>query len=129
LPIQNPKSKIQNCLLPIGLLVAVVLLGFSPWWLGGRVLAPLDVLNEMVLPWREDTVSPQVHNHFASDSVTQYLPYRMFAEASYRQDGFVGWNPLIGGGRPQVSNTMALYFDWTMQLHRWLDFGLPGIWA
>ena len=100
----------------------MVLLGFSPWWLGGRVLAPLDVLNEMVLPWREDTVSPQVHNHFASDSVTQYLPYRMFAEASYRQDGFVGWNPLIGGGRPQVSNTMALYFDWTMQLHRWLDF-------
>lgn len=102
------------------LLLAGVL--FTPWLFGGRVLAPFDIVHEMFLPWRGDVTVPQVNNHFVSDAVTQYIPYRMFAEQSFRQDGYIGWNPLLFGGTPQFANTMGLYFDWTMQLHRLLAF-------
>ena len=57
-----------------------------------------------------------------TDAVTQYIPYRLFAEQSFREDGYVGWNPLVFGGTSQYANTMGLYFDWTMQLHRFLSF-------
>lgn len=100
----------------------VVVLWFSPWIFGGRVLAPLDILTEMFLPWRDVNASPDVRNHFVSDAVTQYIPYRLFAEASFEQDGYLGWNPLILGGVAQHANTMGTYFDWTVQLHRVLAF-------
>ncbi|MDX2079463.1 MAG: hypothetical protein SFU53_01630 [Terrimicrobiaceae bacterium] len=103
------------------LIVLAAAVWFSPWWGGGRNLAPFDILHEMMLPWRTDTV-PQVQNHFVTDAVTQYIPYRMFGASSIAADGFVGWNPDVFGGTPQHANTMALYFDWTMHLHRFLDF-------
>ncbi len=101
------------------LLVAV---WFSPVWAGGKVLAPLDIQREMLLPWRGNTTIPKVHNHFVSDAVTQYLPYRWFADRAFREDGYIGWNPLNYGGTPQYANTMGTYADWTIQLHRWLPF-------
>jgi len=99
-----------------------VVLAFSPWWLGGRLFAPLDILDQLYVPWNADVAAPVVHNHFTSDAVTQYLVYRSIAERSYAEDGRVGWSDLTGGGRPEYANTMAAYGDWTMQLHRWLDF-------
>jgi hypothetical protein len=57
-----------------------------------------------------------------SDAVTQYIPYRMFAEESFRKDGYLGWNPYILGGVPFYANTMATPGDWTMQLHRCMPF-------
>lgn len=99
-----------------------VLLWFFPWWGMGRVLAPLDILSDLLKPWRDGKTEVQVHNHFPSDAITQYLPYRLIAERSFREDGYVGWSDLTFGGTAQYANTMALYFDWTMQLHRWLDF-------
>lgn len=108
--------------LPYAMLLGLVLLFFSPWFVVGRVLAPLDIVREMYLPWRGESTHPSVHNHFVSDAVTQYLPYRMVAERSFEQDGYVGWNPLIFGGTAQSSNTMALSYDWAIQLHRIMDF-------
>jgi hypothetical protein len=123
-PSQPPHSEPRRAALPGALLVVLLVVAwFSPWWGGGRVLAPLDITNHLLQPWRGDA-SPigKVHNHFVTDAVTQYLPYRLLAERSYREDGYVGWNPLQFGGLAQHANTMALYYDWTMQLHRWLDF-------
>lgn len=111
-----------NWWLLCAMLVALVLLLFSPWFVAGRVLAPLDIVGEMYLPWRAESGTPSVHNHFVSDAVTQYFPYRMVAARSLAEDGYVGWNPLVFGGTAQSANTMALNYDWTVQLHRVFDF-------
>lgn len=114
-------ARTRRFLTAAAVLVGAVAVWFAPWWSGGRNLAPFDIIHEMMLPWRTDAV-PQVQNHFVTDAVTQYIPYRMFAASSIAADGFVGWNPDLFGGTPQHANTMALSFDWTMHLHRFLDF-------
>lgn len=107
---------------PYLVLLIVVVTWFSPWIFSDRVLAPFDILTEMLQPWRSDKAIPEVHNHYVADAVTQYIPYRLFAEKSFREDGYIGWNPMLFGGTAQYADTMGTYFDWSVQLHRFLDF-------
>ena len=103
-------------------LVVLVAAAFSPWWIGGGFFGPLDIAESFYLPWAEPGEPADVHNHFTSDAVTQYLPYRIFADSAYAADGRIGWNDLQYLGTAAWANTMAGYDDWTMQLHRWLGF-------
>lgn len=95
---------------------------FSPWFLAGKALAPLDIV-DMYPPWRGDEVTnPAVHNHFVTDTVLHYIPYRMLAEQALEEDGYVGWNPLLFGGTAQHSNTMLINQDWSVLMHDFLPF-------
>jgi hypothetical protein len=103
-------------------IVAFALLLFHPAIFGGKILAPLDITTTMFAPWNEDANGAKPHNHNPTDAVTQYLPYRIFAEKSLREDGYIGWNPYEMGGYSLAGNTMALPGNWTLQLHRFLPF-------
>lgn len=115
-------NKTKSDLICVCILVALVALAFSPWWVGGKFFGPIDIVYELYEPWAAGDTVVSVHNHFTSDAVTQYLPYRAFAQAAYAAEGRVAWNDLQYMGVPAWANTMAGYDDWTMQLHRWLDF-------
>ena len=103
-------------------LVAAILLAFSPWWLGNRLFAPLDILHELYEPWAAGDPDVEVLNHFTTDSVTQVLIYHRFAQESFAADGQIGWNSLEFGGIPAYANTSAGFADWSMQLHRVFDY-------
>ena len=104
------------------LVAAVAFVCFAPWLFSARVLAPFDIVTEMLAPWRGESAVPDVKNHYVSDAVTQYIPYSFLAAKSFKEDGYVGWNPFLFGGTAQSANTMALSHDWTGQLYRFLDF-------
>ena len=104
---------------------AILLCAFLPCLLERKVLAPLDIVQTFYEPWApfdEGKKNLIVHNHFVQDAVDQYLIYQYIAAVSLREDGYIGWNPLIFAGRPEYANTMGLYFDWTKQLYAMLDF-------
>ena len=107
---------------PVALIVFVGAVLFLPWLAADKVIAPLDIVHQMFQPWRGDHKSPAVHNHFVTDAVLQYIPYRMLMHESIQQDGYVGWNPLIFGGTAQHANTMLINHEVTMGLHRVFDF-------
>lgn len=104
------------------LLLALLLGLFFPAFFQGKLLAPLDITTTLLPPWGDSTRGAKPHNQSPSDAVTQYLPYRLFAEKSLREDGYIGWNPYEMGGYSLAANTMALPGSWPMQLHRWLPF-------
>lgn len=102
--------------------LVLVLAWFSPWWAQGKVMAPFDILPGLYEPWKTGDAPPEIHNHFSQDAVNQYVPYRMWADKSLREDGYLGWNPHVFCGTPQYANTMVSGFDWGMWIHRLFDF-------
>lgn len=109
-------------LVAVAVVALVAAAAFWPWIVQGKVLAPLDIVEEMFLPWRGEKANPAVHNHFMTDVVLQHIPYRMVMHESLQQDGYIGWNPFVFGGTPQHANTIMITNEVTMLLHRFCDF-------
>ncbi|RYD61307.1 MAG: hypothetical protein EOP83_17360, partial [Verrucomicrobiaceae bacterium] len=106
----------------LGFLLALLVALTLPLWTQGKILAPLDITTNMLAPWNAKADGARPHNHWTSDAVTQYLPYRLFIEKSLKEDGYIGWNPYEMGGYSMAANTMATPGAWTMELHRVLPF-------
>lgn len=104
------------------ILLAVLASFFFPAIFRSKIVAPLDITTTLFAPWSHDANGKKPYNHNPTDAVTQYLPYRIFAEKSFREDGYIGWNEYEMGGYSLAGNTMALPGTWTMQLHRFLPF-------
>lgn len=112
---------LTSLLAPLAVAAFAVVL-FFPALFQGRIIAPLDIAKKMLAPWSAEHPGEKPRNHYAVDAVTQYLPYRLFAERSLKEDGYIGWNPYEMGGVSLAENTMALPGAWTLQLHRFLGF-------
>jgi hypothetical protein len=110
-------------------LLGFLMVMFRPAVFEGKLLAPADITRTLLAPWDESAAGAKPHNHYPSDAITQYLPYRIFAEESLRKDGYIGWNPYEMGGYNLAANTMALPGAWTMQLHRFLPFVQAWNWG
>lgn len=115
------EGTVQENLIAVLFLVALTGVFFSPWFAGGKVLAPLDWLNQFCLPWATGE-KIEVKNHFISDCVTQVLLFRKTGEESFRESGYLGWDDRSLGGSAQYANTTWYAYDWTFQLHRFLEF-------
>lgn len=104
----------------IAVWVICVVLFFSPAIFGGKVLAPLDCLECVFRPFATHPIE-QVHNQYNVDGASQYLPYSWAMQQSWKEDGYMGWNPYTHNGTSLPENTMLSPGDW----HHWLFAFLP----
>ena len=95
-------------------LLWAVLVGacFAPAIFGGKVLAPMDIMDCLISPYATQPME-NVHNHFTVDAISQYLPYNYSVAQSFRQDGYMGWNPYTHNGTAIAENTMLCPGDCT----------------
>lgn len=95
---------------------------FSPYWLRGKICAPLDIVTNLYAPWADVAEQVDVQNHYVTDSPEQYLLYMDHAYRSEHDEHQFGWNDLKNCGTPAYANTMAVPFSWRLQLFRFLPF-------
>lgn len=100
---------------------AMVAAFFAPAIFGGKVLAPMDIMDCIISPYATQPME-NVHNHFTVDAISQYLPYNYSVAESVRQDGYMGWNPYAHNGTPIAENTMLCPGDWHHALYFFLPF-------
>lgn len=102
--------------------LAVLAAFFAPVLFGGKVLAPLDILDHLMLPWSDGSGGFGVKNAYVYDAISQYIPYDWAVFQSIRDTGDIGWNPCEHGGYALLENTMLCPGDWRHHLYRFLDF-------
>lgn len=100
---------------------ALVALFFAPSVFGDKVLAPMDCLECLIRPYADKPVD-EIHNHFVSDGITQYLPYDWAMYKSWTEDGYMGWNPYTHNGCAMPENTMACPGDYRHWLYAVMPF-------
>jgi hypothetical protein len=121
-PVDYPWKFFELNMKKLWWLVPIALLGvyFMPL-IGGKIIAPLDI-TQFYAPWSKGVEDVKVHNHFTMDFPVLWFGERLFAWQAYREDGWIGWSDLTFSGTAQYANTMNMYYDWNMQLNRWLPF-------
>lgn len=113
-----PRRSFWHCYLLWAILVLVY---FAPAIFGSKVLAPMDIMDCLLSPYASQPMG-NVHNHFTVDAISQYLPYNYSVAQSFRQDGYMGWNPYTHNGTAIAENTMLCPGDWHHALYFFLPF-------
>lgn len=113
----TPKSLVACLLIWLGL----VSLFFSPAVFGNKVIAPMDCLECVFRPFADRPIE-NVHNHFVTDGISQYIPYKWAIKKSIEEDGYMGWNPYTFNGSPGPDNTMTSPGDLNNLLYGVLPF-------
>jgi len=117
----------RDYLFGAAIIIMIGIFGFYPSLEKGKIIAPTDIQEAYIEPYHVAGVVP--HNTSTSDGVTQYVPYRMFFEKAYQEDGYIGWNPYAMCGFNMAGNTMALPGSWATQLHRVLSLENAWNWG
>jgi len=94
----------------IGLLAVVVLLFLAPALVPGRVLMPLDIINQGWPPWQQPNQPVEVENWLLTDVVNYIFPVKQFMAESVREGVLPLWNPYVLTGYPFTYNTQAGLF-------------------
>ena len=81
----------------------------------------MDIMDCLISPYATQPME-NVHNHFTVDAISQYLPYNYSVAQSFRQDGYMGWNPYTHNGTAIAENTMLCPGDWHHVLYFFLPF-------
>jgi hypothetical protein len=87
--------------------VALVLLPLA----FGYTLLPSDLYDSLTLPFSRRFSPQSASNHFVSDAILQFYPYKMYLRDAWLHGRFAFWNPYILCGYPQYAETMATNFD------------------
>ena len=104
--LENWCAKHRSSFVSVFLWLVLCVCFFSPAVFNNKVIAPMDCLECYFRPFADAPIE-ETHNHFVSDGVSQYLPYKWAIKKSFQEDGYVGWDPLTFNGRPIANNTMA----------------------
>lgn len=109
---QNSRISIKD--ITASLLIISIVLGilFFPL-IKGKVLLPLDILNNFYYPYcGEETANKQTcFNHYVNDSIRFYYPYKIFLKKLIQDKQLPFWNPLILGGYPFYAHSTTAIFD------------------
>lgn len=113
----------KSTLIALLLWLGAVTVFFIPSICGGKIIAPLDCLECVFHPFANKPIE-NVHNHFVTDGVSQYIPYKRSIQTSFEEDGYIGWNPYTFNGNPISDNTMVSPGDPLNLLYAVLPFWL-----
>ncbi len=108
--------------------VGIIVLFFSPCIIFNKVLAPIDCFECVFRPFATKNIE-ETHNQFVTDGISQYIPYKYSIMESWKQDGYMGWNPYTHNGCAIPENTMASPGDPANFLYSILSFWDAWNWS
>ena len=102
--------------LVLGFLVVLAIPGRA--FIEGKTLLALDLLHQVILPWANDVKYPEIADHYALDTVQEYLPIYQFHADELAGVDYPGWNPFNRGGSSYLDNPVRVpYHPAKMLLH------------
>jgi hypothetical protein len=98
-------TRTWRCWVPFGFLGVIALIIFWPILFGQSTLYPIDITNELFLPFAAGKASTDVQVTSLSDYVLGYYPMRWFQAKAFRSGQLNLWNPYVFGGYPAFAST------------------------
>lgn len=109
----HKKQNVPLLLVTILILITILTITFFPLF-QGKVLLPLDILNNLYYPYQTGDINnspPEVFNHYVNDSIRVYYPAKIFLKKSITSHQSPLWNPLAFGGYPFYAESTQAIFD------------------